>query len=167
VGITNDVYQEERSYQQAKIVLDGNPELDLDGNQVYETIVTPAVYADFVTLKEEYEITTKDLSIDAEWIEEQQLIEAEKAFTWGSSLFRKIKARVLLFNKVLAANGNPLTELQTIDLLTTSDMLEKALGSASFGTSVYILNQLKIALPQYSGIVDYAINEIINSGYPL
>lgn len=167
IATTNEISEPERTIQELIVDQGGNPVLDIDGNYTYQEVVVPAVYANFVTLKAEYEITKSDLSIDPVWIQEQQLIEAEKAFEWGSSLFKRVKARVLLFNKGLEAQGTPLSTEQMIGLLDTSNTLEKTLGSAAFGTSIYVLNQLKIALPQYTVIADYAINEVMNSGYPL
>lgn len=79
---------------------------------------------------------------------------------FGSSLYLKIVDKTWAFNTYLKSVGTPLTinEMQT--LLNHSTMLEKSLNTGSLLTAKDVANQLKTALPSYSTIADYAINEI-------
>lgn len=159
VGIVNEFYREKTVYEYD---VDGNPVLDLDGNQV-KTVTN--LFADFVILKAEYEIIKENLLLNPAWVEEQELIQARMARVFGSDLYEKIEDRVLLFNKKLAIAGSPLTSEQILALFDVSDSLKRALGGAAFGTAKQILNGLKLAYPAYSAIADFAINEIDSSGY--
>lgn len=79
---------------------------------------------------------------------------------FGNSLYLTIIDKTWAFNTYLKSIGTPLSISEMQTLLNHSTMLEKSLNTGSLITAKDIANQLKAALPSYSSIADYAINEI-------
>jgi hypothetical protein len=143
---------------------DGDFALDQFGNKIkIGTKVMPAVTETWVKLKPEYTIEKVDITAEVNGEEEIKQAKAARAFGYG--LYDDVATLVLIHNTKEAALGNTLTTQQMLDLLSTSTNLEKALKEAAFGTAIYILNGLKVSLPQYTTIADWALAKIVDSEY--
>lgn len=79
---------------------------------------------------------------------------------FGVSLYEKIKQKVWALNTYNKSIGLNLTTQEMLSLLSTSDTLEKSMKTGSFDTAIYIANQFKTALPQYTDIANFAIDEM-------
>jgi len=85
---------------------------------------------------------------------------SEKYINYGIELYKILKKKIWAVNTYNKSLGNELTIEQMTALLQTSDILQKALESGSLLTAISILNQLKIALPAYATVADYALADI-------
>jgi hypothetical protein len=73
----------------------------------------------------------------------------------GCVLWEDLQIVVTIFNDSLT-----LSQEELVQLFQISDILEKSLRAGAFPTAVYVLSQLKTALPQYESIADDFIGRI-------
>lgn len=137
-------------------------------NETYE-FVTPENEQTLITegytlyTEAEYEVY---LTEQAEMTDEEILKVLEdksgEYITFGTNLFLKIKKKVWAVNTLNKSKGIAMSIQDMYALLEMSDILEKTLRTGSLDTAKDALNQLKIALPLYATIADFAIGEINN-----
>lgn len=73
----------------------------------------------------------------------------------GRGLWDSLQVDVTLFNDTLN-----MTQEDVMQLFQISDVLEKSLRAGALSTATYVLNQLKVAMPQYESIADDYIGRI-------
>lgn len=85
---------------------------------------------------------------------------SEKYIVYGSQLYQTLKRKIWAVNTYNKSLGYELTIAEMTALLQTSDILQKALESGSLLTAISILQQLKVSLPSYSSVADFALADI-------
>jgi len=85
---------------------------------------------------------------------------SEKYILYGSQLYQTLKRKIWAVNTYNKSLGHELTIAEMTALLQTSDILQKALESGSLLTAISILQQLKVSLPSYSSVADFALADI-------
>ena len=85
---------------------------------------------------------------------------SEKYILYGSQLYQTLKRKIWAVNTYNKSLGHELTITEMTALLQTSDILQKALESGSLLTAISILQQLKVSLPSYSSVADFALADI-------
>lgn len=97
---------------------------------------------------------------DAEVLVYLEECKAEEYMNFGSRLWIKMKKKVWAINTLNKSKGNLLTSEEMLNLLSLSNTLENCLKTGSYLTAIPVINQLKVSLPLYSSVGDFAISEI-------
>ena len=80
---------------------------------------------------------------------------AEDWINFGTNLFKEIRKQIWLINAQAQVTAEDI-----IALIPQSDLLQKSLEGGGLGTAGQICQALKVALPAYASVCDFAINEI-------
>lgn len=102
-------------------------------------------------------INALGISSEYEYISEDPLtLMAKDWIDFGTDLFKEIRKKIWVIN----ASDPNVTEQDIIALIPHSDLLQKALEGGGLGTAKIICEQLKVALPKYLSVCDFAIEKI-------